>query len=225
MSSIGDVETIDDPDPKSGMQAVQPTDGDSHVSNEQQQMRVDRLQNKAKTLKIFMEGLGKDMHILKQDLEARHRIADQVEARSAEQMAAQDALLEKANNLKTEALQLARDATNDLAVLQARTKSLEEQLLDQSNVLSTERSDRQHLQTQLDANANHNALPEIKSYARNILDKLHKIQADLENGDWCNSNESLEKLLAASTDLNSQQAATVESVASIKAVLDSVSTR
>ncbi|WPA96539.1 uncharacterized protein RHO25_001146 [Cercospora beticola] len=223
-SSIGDVETIDDPEHKSGMQAVQPTDGDSHVLNEQQQGRVDRLQNQAKTLKIFMEGLGKDMHTLKQDLDARHRIADQVEARSAEQMAAQDALLEKATHLKSEALQLARDATNDLAVLRARTKSLEEQLLDQSNVLSTEKSNRQHLQTQLDANVNHNVLPEIKSYARNILDKLHKIQADLDNGDRGNSNELLEKLLAASTGLNSQLATTVESVASIKAVLDSVST-
>ncbi|PPJ59598.1 hypothetical protein CBER1_01240 [Cercospora berteroae] len=223
-SSVGNVETLADSEHKTGMQAVQPTDGDSHVSNEQQQERVDRLQNKANTLKTFMEGLGKDMHVLKQDLDARHSIADQVEARSAEQMAAQDALLEKANNSKAEALQLARDATNDLSALQARTKSLEEQLLDQSNVLSTEKSNRQHLQTQLDVNANRNVLPEIKSYARNILDKLHKIQVDLENGDWGTSNESLEKLLAASTGLNSQQAATVESVASIKAVLDSVST-
>ncbi|KAM3419495.1 hypothetical protein BST61_g5420 [Cercospora zeina] len=222
-NGIDDAVTLNDGERKTGVQPVPAKEAKAHASTEREQDRANRLQVKAKALKIFLEGLGKDMQTLKQDLIAHQRSTDQAVAESAKQPDVQKALLEKATKLQSEALRIARDATNNLAALQTRNKLLEEQLHDQINIMSSEKNIRLELQAQLSSTANHDLRPEISAHTNKILDKLYEIHAEMDDKGKDVSAETLEKLLAATNDLNSQQVATVESVASIKAVLESFS--
>lgn len=223
--SITEAVTLNNGERTTGIQSAPAKEVKAHASTEQGQDRVNRLQVKAKAMKLFLEGLGKDMQIIQQDLVARQRTTDQAEPKFAERTGVQNALLEKAATIKSEALQIARDATNNLAALETRNKSLEEQLHNQFNILSTEKNIRLELQAQLSSTTKHGLLPEMKAHSNHILDKLNQIHAEMDDRGKDSSAESLERLLTATNDLNSQQVATAESVASIKSVLDSFSSR
>lgn len=136
-------------------------------------------------------------------------------------------LQEQSIKLKSHVLSVARETNHALQSATLRVTQLETQIGEQSHLLAEEKSARLLLQSQLLNQTSSDAMSrELKSHADTILDKLYELHADVdEQGGTSDLTEMLEKIVAATQGLNSQQAATVDDVASVKEIVESFSQR
>lgn len=193
------------------------------ASLQQQQARLASLGAKANSFKTFLHGLGADIATLKQDSGTRQQKSEELIRELDATKTMQTALLEKSAELRDEALKLAREARQELTEMTRHATQLKEQLDEKCGMLAEEKNARLQLQSQPRPSSSEDISRLLKSQTDAVFDKLFEIHAEIEDNGADEMTQMLEKLLAATQGLNSQQVATIEDIASIKEIVDSMS--
>ncbi|KAI5369714.1 hypothetical protein Slin15195_G005900 [Septoria linicola] len=193
------------------------------VSLQQQQARLASLGAKANSFKTFLHGLGADIATLKQDAGTRQQKSEELVRELDATKSTQTALLEKSAELRDEALKLAQEAHGELTEMTHHATQLKKQLNEKCRMLGEEKNARLQLQSQLRPSSSEDISRLLKSQTDAVLDKLFEIHAEIEENGADGLTQMLEKLLAATQGLNSQQVTTIEDIASIKEIVDTMS--
>ncbi|CAK3997068.1 Hypothetical predicted protein [Lecanosticta acicola] len=215
------------------LDALQRERTDMSGTMEKQKAKILGFEVKVGKFKTFVDGLGKDVSILKREVNEIRSRSEQSAEEATSNRDVQDALLErlsgyseKAVQLKNQAIKACQDAHLDLSAVTARCTHLEEQLSSNAERLAEEKNLRSQLESQLSSSRSDNeaVIREVKFNNNSVLDKLFEVHAIMEDADKHRKvNEMLETVIAAVQGLNSQQTSTVQEVSTVKDLVESLS--
>ena len=203
------------------------------ITADKQRARVDLCESTVKKFKTFVDGLGNDFDTLKREAKAARQMSEQF-IKEGDCKTEREALFnqlqacaEKSAQLKDQALKAYQEAQLDVQAAVLRANYLDQQLSEKVGLLAEERDRRSQLERQLAAvpvpQSDDATMHTLRDNSDAILDKLYEIHSAVEDQSSKEVSDMLEKTFAGVQALNSQAAATVDDVASVRSLIETLS--
>ena len=202
---------------------------------EEQIAKIAKYETRFKGFKTFVDGLGKDLDVLRKDANSQRRrmddIAQEVESSNNRKLAAYLELDERAkdcSNFKDKALKLASDKDEELQKVLGRQAELERDRDNAIQDFDNLRARCADLERQLNTitNPSDKLVRVLKSNHDALLDKLHFIHLSVEEGQKISCiTELIERLESASKTMSSSISSGNEDVSSIKTLVEALDRR
>jgi chromosome segregation ATPase len=201
---------------------------DLEVAAEKQRTEFAEFKSKATRLKTFVDGLGKDIDVLRRDRVTLQQKVVQLSAQAEEQHAKRDALLIDVSNMNSELVKVDRATRCKLVESTTLAIRLQHEVHEKTQLLTQERSLREGILGRLESlhEAAAVATDEIKSSNIGIRDKLCEIHAAVEaRENEPGTSAVLESIATGVRGLDLKHVTAVQDVNTIKTMLETLSQR
>lgn len=205
------------------------------VKCNKQQEKLTSYGTKFKNLKGFVDGLGRDIDSLKKDANTLRRKSDDIIA-EAEIRSTRDTRVtewwdglydagQKCKNATQNALNLAQEKEKELHQITLHRDQLQRDINDTVGMLSEQRDRCAKLEIQV-KNSEQQLLKTVKANQEIMLDKLHLIHAAVEDEQSKKDTaQVIDQLRSASEALGSPAEPTLQEIADVKSIVESLDQR